>query len=91
MIEATVAAAMQLRVLVRSEGVTSAPGVRIRPGPPSRGPDAVELVTEDRREPGDEVYESRGIRFYLGREVSERLGRAILHLDGDEFVLRPIR
>lgn len=91
MIEATVAAAMQLRVLVRSEGVTGSPGVRILAGPPSRGTDTFELVTEDQREPGDEVYESRGIRFYVGREVAQRLEGMEIHLDGDDFVLRPIR
>lgn len=91
MIETTVAAAMQLRVLVRSEGVTGTPGVRILPAPPSRGPDVFELVTEDQRQSGDEVYESRGIRFYVGPEVARRLDRLEIHLDGDDFVLRPIR
>lgn len=91
MIEATVAAAMQLRVLVRAEGVTGVPGVRILQGPPGRGPNAYELVVEDHREAGDEVYESRGIRFYVEREVASRVGPVRVDLEGQDFVIRRIR
>lgn len=91
MIEATVAAAMQLRVLVRAEGITGVPGVRIAQGPPGRGPNAYELVAEDQRESGDEVYESRGIRFFVGREVASRIGRVRLELEGQDFVIRRVR
>ncbi|HVL80240.1 MAG TPA: hypothetical protein VM840_01445 [Actinomycetota bacterium] len=83
--EATLAAATQLRVLVRSSGVEGVPGVRVRRAQ-ARGPDDLELVVEDRREPGDEVLESRGIRFYMDAATAAELRNTTLDLSGRAFV-----
>jgi Fe-S cluster assembly iron-binding protein IscA len=85
-IEATLAAATQLRVLVRSAGVQGVPCVRIRKAT-ARGSDDFELVVEDRRGQGDEVYESRGIRFYMDTDTVHQLRKVMLDLQGREFVL----
>ena len=63
------------------------PGVRVRAAT-ERGPDVFQLTVEDRREPGDEVYESRGIRFYLDGGTASNLGAAVLDLEGLDLVFR---
>lgn len=68
-------------------GVAEGHGIRIRPAP-GRGPDAFELVVEDRREAGDEVQELRGISFYLDAGAASALRGAVLDLDGLDFVFR---
>lgn len=99
MVELTLAAAMQLRTMLRAVGVVGLPGVRIRPGlagedspvgaPAGPRPaDRVEIVIEDRAEAGDRVGESRGIRLYLDPVVASVVGDAVLDLDGTDFVLR---
>jgi len=86
-IDATPAAAMRLRVRLRSEGVTGMPGIRVRPGH-GGGASMFELVIEDRAEPADRTTDARGIRFYLDPVTAERVGGATLDLEGDTFILR---
>ncbi len=89
-VEATLSAATQLRLAVRQAGVVGMPGIRMR-HVPEKGPEAIELTVEDRREPGDEVFESRGIRFYVDDRTASRFQRATLDLDGTDYVLRAER
>lgn len=87
MIDATLAAATQLRVRVRAAGVEGVPGVRVRSAA-TRGAEHFELVVEDRRLLGDEVYESRGLRFYFDPETASKLKDATLDLAGQDFVFK---
>lgn len=89
-VEATLSAATQLRLAVRQAGVVGMPGIRLRHRP-EKGPEAVELTVEDRREPGDEVFESRGIRFYVDGQTANRFRRVTLDLEGTAYVLRAER
>ena len=88
--DVSAAAAARVWQAVRAAGILGMPRVRIVPAP-QRGPDAVELVVEDQREPGDEVAEFRGIRFYLGTQTAEAIGAAELHLDHGELVFKQVR
>jgi Fe-S cluster assembly iron-binding protein IscA len=84
LIEITLAAASQLRGLVRTAGVVGLPGVRLL----LRG-GAAELVIEDRRGADDVVNEARGIRFYLDAGAVSELSGRTLDLEGTSFVLLP--
>lgn len=90
MVDVTAAAAARLWQAVRAAGVLGMPRIRVRPAS-ERGPDDFELVSEDRREAGDEVREIRGIRFYLAPDVARALGRVELDLTDDQFVFRRVR
>jgi Fe-S cluster assembly iron-binding protein IscA len=87
MMDVTAAAATKLWQAIRAAGVLGMPRLRIRPAP-ARGADAFELIVEDSREPGDEVREYRGIRFYLDAGTASTLGRVELDLEEGEFVFR---
>lgn len=86
MLEVTFAAAARVRVAARAAGVDGVPGVRFRRAA-ERG-EGLELVVEDRREPGDEVFEARGIRFYLDGETASKIDGGTLDLEGVELVVR---
>lgn len=88
MVDVTLAAAVQLRSMVRAAGVAGLPGVRIRIGPHDRPADDFELLIEDRAVPGDEINEARGIRFYVDTPTGEAIGRVTVDLEGTDFVLR---
>jgi hypothetical protein len=45
-------------------------------------------VVEDRREPDDQVAESRGIRFFIDGPTAAALGPVTIDLDGLDLVLR---
>lgn len=79
---------MQLRALVRTAGVVGMPAVRVRA---HDGDDRFDLVIEDRMQPGDEINESRGIRFYVDDRTASSLGEVMLDLEGQDFVLRQVR
>lgn len=87
MLEVTFAAAARVRVAARAAGVDGVPGVRFR-WAPEHGGAGFELVVEDRREPGDEVFEARGIRFYLDGETASKIDGGTLDLEGVELVVR---
>lgn len=68
-------------------GVVGVPGVRVRTAE-GRGAGVFQLVVEDRPEPGDEVRESRGIRFFLDAQTASALAGAVLDLEGLDLVFR---
>ncbi|HVE92524.1 MAG TPA: hypothetical protein VNE62_09545 [Actinomycetota bacterium] len=90
MIEVTVAAATQIRLMARAAGVEGVPGVRIMRAV-GRGSDSFELIVEDRRQDNDVVVESRGIRFYLDADAAALVQQARLVLEDREFVLRQLK
>lgn len=85
MVTATLDAATQLRFLLRSAGVVGIPGIRIKTS--SRGIEVMELLIEDRRGPDDDVYESRGIRFYLDFAARTAMRDVTLDFTERDFVL----
>jgi Fe-S cluster assembly iron-binding protein IscA len=87
-VDVTLAASMQLRALVRSAGVAGMPGVRVRA---RDGVVDFDISIEDRMQPGDEISESRGIRFYIDDGTASTLGEVMLDLEGEQFVLRQVR
>jgi len=87
MIEVTVGAATQIRTMARAAGVEGIPGVRVLRAP-GRGADSYELIVEDRRQDGDVVCESRGIRFYADADSAAAIRLTRLILEDGQFVLR---
>lgn len=88
MVDVSLAASMRLRGLVRAAGVIGMPAIRVRSGAAQGRPDDVEMVIEDRGMPGDEINESRGLRFYMDDRTVSSLGDVVLDLEGDDFVVR---
>jgi Fe-S cluster assembly iron-binding protein IscA len=80
--QVTFVAAARVRVAARAAGVDGTPGVRVRAAP-SQGTDVFELVIEDRREPGDEVFETRGVRFYVDPQTAIAIERTTLDTADD--------
>lgn len=83
-VEPTLQAALNLTARLRELGPAGNVGVRVR-----QAGWRYELVVEDRTEPGDEVHDARGIRFYLGAETATTLASVVLDVEGQDFVLRP--
>lgn len=88
-VEITADAAVRLQSMARAAGIVGMPGVRLWAAK-AAGPDTVELIIEDRREPGDEVFVSRGIRFYVSGETATDIGDVVVDLRGADFVIRQV-
>lgn len=84
MIDITIDAALQLRAMLRAAGVVGMPAVRIK-----AEAESCDILFEDRGMPGDEINESRGIRFYVDDATAASMGDVTLDLEGREFVVVP--